>query len=81
MRTFRLDPALLSRLEEASRVSRQSVSTIVRHAIEARCDAILGRSLSYEMRDLLGVVCTSGGRARRTGDAFHQVLRRRRERT
>jgi predicted DNA-binding protein len=70
MRSVRLDDTLEARLEEAARISGQPVSNIIRQAIEARCEAILGQKLAHRLRDVTGVVRSRGGRARRTGREF-----------
>ena len=80
MRSVRLDPTLESRLTEAAKITGQPVSSIIRDAIEERCDAILGDRLIHRMQDLIGVVCTKGGRARRTGEAFRRALQKGRAR-
>ena len=70
MRSVRLDEALEARLEEAARTSGKPVSDIIRQAIEERCAVILGHRLDHRLRDVVGIVRSKGGRARRTGDAF-----------
>ena len=80
MRSVRLSEAMESRLEEAARVSGQPVSSIIRQAIEQRCEQILGKRLAHRLSDIAGTVRSKGGRARRTGDAFRKVVRRRRSR-
>ena len=78
MRSVRLDEALESRLEEAARASGQPVSSIIRQAIKQRCEQILGERLVHRLGDVAGIVRSSGGRARHTGDAFRKQLRQRR---
>ena len=70
MRSVRLDHALESRLAQAARLSGEPVSNVIRQAIEARCEAILGQRLTDRLRDVTGTVRSNGGRARRTGKAF-----------
>lgn len=77
MRSVRLDDALEARLEEAARVSGESVSSIIRHAIEEECANILGERLAPRLADVTGVIRSKGGRARRTGEAFVKELRSR----
>jgi predicted transcriptional regulator len=72
-----LDEALESRLEEAARLSGEPVSSIIRQAIEQRCEQVLGERLDYRLTDVAGLVRSSGGRARHTGDALRKQLRRR----
>lgn len=80
MRSVRLSETLESRLEQAARVSGQPVSSIIRQAIEQRCEQILGERLVHRLSDVAGTVRSKGGRARRTGDAFRKQLRQRRQR-
>lgn len=77
MRSVRLDEALESRLDEAARLSGESVSEIIRHAIEERCNQILGQRLAHRLKDVTGIVRSSGGRARRTGRKLVEGLRKR----
>jgi predicted transcriptional regulator len=78
MRSVRLDDTLESRLEEAARLEGKPVSSIIREAIEKRCEVILGQGLAHRLRDIAGVVRGGGGRARKTGAAFRAALRKRR---
>jgi predicted DNA-binding protein len=80
MRSVRLDQALESRLEQAAQLSGEPVSNIIRQAIEARCEAILGQRLADRLRDVTGTVRSNGGRARRTGKAFGAHLAKERRR-
>jgi predicted DNA-binding protein len=76
MRSVRLDEALEARLEEAALISGKPVSDIIRQAIEERCESILGQRLAHRLRDVTGLVRSKGGRARRTGRAFRESLRK-----
>ena len=76
MRSVRLDEALEARLEEAALISGKPVSDIIRQAIEERCESILGQRLVHRLRDVTGLVRSKGGRARRTGRAFRESLRK-----
>ena len=75
MRSVRLDKAVEAQLEETARVSGESVSNIIRRAIEKHCEEILGQRLAPRLADVIGVVHSRGGRARRTGMAFVENLR------
>mgnify|MGYP001560215742 CR=1 FL=1 len=77
MKSVRLDPALEARLEEAARVTGESVSRIIREAIEARCDQLVEARLDHRLADVIGVVSSTGDRARRTGRAFVAALKAR----
>jgi predicted DNA-binding protein len=76
MRSVRLDEALEARLEEAALISGKPVSDIIRQAIEERCESILGQRLAHRLRDVTGLVRSKGGRARRTGSAFREGLKK-----
>ena len=78
MRSVRLDESLEARLEEAAVLTGQPVSVIIRQAIEERCEAILGQRLAHRLRDVVGIVRSKGGRARRTGEAFRAGVERKR---
>ncbi|MGH8604656.1 MAG: ribbon-helix-helix protein, CopG family [Gammaproteobacteria bacterium] len=80
MRSVRLDTTLEAQLEEAARVSGEPVSKIIRRAIESQCREILGEQLAPRLRDVIGVVNSTGGRATRTGAAFTESLKKRRAR-
>jgi hypothetical protein len=77
MRSVRLDEALEAQLEKASRASGESASNIIRHAVEKHCEQILSQRLAPRLADIIGVVNSHGGRARRTGKAFAENLRSR----
>ncbi|HSR53076.1 MAG TPA: DUF6290 family protein [Acidobacteriota bacterium] len=74
MKSVRLDETLEARLEEAARVSGQSVSAFIRQAIEERCEGILGRRLAPRLKDVAGVIKSQGGRARQSGKGFTQQV-------
>lgn len=80
MKSVRLDETLESRLREAARLAGVPASTFIRQAIEERCDRVLAQRLDLRLADVIGVVNTHGGRARRTGKAFLETLRERRQR-
>jgi hypothetical protein len=73
MRSLRLDDVLEERLQRAAAVRGESVSEFIRRAVGERADATLaGRGGDFD--DVLGVVRGGGGRARRTGEAFTDLL-------
>lgn len=80
MASVRLDSQLEARLERAARAAAMSQSEFIRDALSRRCDEILSGSLAEQLAPVIGIVASSGGRADRTGAAFREVLRRRRER-
>ncbi len=77
MRSVRLGEELEGRLEEAARMTGEPVSELIREAVRARCDAILGARLSSRLADVVGRVASGGGSSRRTGRDFVELLRRR----
>lgn len=70
---MRLDPELEARLQRAAAVKGESVSQFIRRAVAERADATL-RDPSDGFDDVLGVVHGGGGRARRTGAAFTEIM-------
>jgi hypothetical protein len=74
MRSIRLDPELEARLQQAAAVRGESFSEFVRRAAAERADATLGGEAPADFGDVLGAVHGGGGRARRTGAAFTEVL-------
>ena len=63
-KSFRIDPDLERRLEEVARCE----------AIARQCEGVLGKDLSARLADVIGVVESGGGRARRSGRAFKDAL-------
>ncbi len=76
MRSVRLDETLEARLEDAASVSGKPISDIIRQAIEAHCETILGQRLSHRLSDVTGIVRSQGGRARKSGEAFKSALKK-----
>jgi predicted transcriptional regulator len=80
MRSLRLDPDLEARLQEAAAVRGESLSEFIRQAVAERAETTLAvRAGLFD--DVLGVVHAGGGRARRTGAAFTDVVAERSSRT
>ena len=75
MKSVRLDHSLETRLREAARVAGVPTSTFIRQAIEDRCDRVLAGRLDLRLADVIGIVHSQGGRARRTGKAFLDAVR------
>jgi len=73
MRSLRLDDDLEERLRRAATLRGESLSEFIRRAIEDRAKGTLGET-SAGFDDILGVVHGGGGRARRTGEAFREIL-------
>jgi predicted DNA-binding protein len=75
MRSVRLSKEVEKRLAEASRMTGLPVSQIIREAIEAHCDRLLGESFAAKFADLIGSVDSGGGRnSRKTGREFATIL-------
>lgn len=73
MRSLRLDSALEERLQRAASVRGESVSEFIRRAVDERAEATLAGS-EGEFDDIVGVVRSEGGQARRTGEALTDLL-------
>jgi len=73
--SVRLDPELEARLRKLAEVEGVPLSELLRRAAARYCDELTAASLTLKLADVLGVVQSTGGRARRTGEAFRKVLR------
>jgi hypothetical protein len=78
VRSLRLDPELDEKVQRAAAVKGESVSQFIRNAAEERADEILAVRPSDRFADVTGVVHGGGGRARRSGEVFSEVLVKRR---
>jgi predicted DNA-binding protein len=74
--SVRLGRDLEIRLRQVAEVEGVTVSELVRRAVAAYVEEVARDSLRLRLSDVLGVVRSSGGRARRTGEAFRRALRR-----
>lgn len=74
MKTLRLDPRLEKRLQRAAAVVGESLSEFIRRAAAERADTVLNSGDIEDFADVLGVIHGGGGRARRTGEAFSDIL-------
>ena len=74
MKSVRLSKQMEAELEEAARISGESVSSIIRRAVQDRCRSILGDRLDARVNDVAGTIQSNGGRARRSGRAFAESL-------
>ena len=79
MKSVRLDAVLEAKLREAARLDGVSESTLIRQAIEQRCDVILQNRLDLRLADVIGIVDGGGGRAEDSGRKFAELLRERHE--
>jgi predicted DNA-binding protein len=75
-KSFRLDPELQRRLEEAAARQGIPASALIRDAVRQRCDEVLGRSLLEDLGDVVGSIA-AGGSSRHTGRDFGDLLQRR----
>jgi len=80
VKSVRLGRDLQEKLERAARSLAVSQSEFIRDALSRRCDEVLGVSLAQRLAPVVGIVQSSGGRAERSGDAFREILARRRRR-
>lgn len=76
--SVRLDPKLKARLAKLAEAEGVSVSELLRRAAARYCDELAATSLALRLADVVGIVESAGGRARRTGQAFRRALRRQR---
>jgi predicted transcriptional regulator len=79
-KSFRLDPDLERRLEQAAAREGVPASALIRDAVRRRCDEVLGGTLLNELGEIVGAIDVGGDRSRRTGEAFSELLRKRRTR-
>lgn len=74
MKSLRIDPELERRLQQAAAVKGESLSEFIRRAAAERADETLKVSHGGDFDDILGVVHGGGGRARRTGATFTNLI-------
>lgn len=74
VKTVRLTPELEKRLQRAASVAGESLSEFIRRAAAERADTLLRSGDPQDLDDVLGVVHGGGGRARRAGGAFTDLL-------
>ena len=75
MRSLRLDPELDREVRRAAAIKGESVSEFIRQAAAKRAEETLAAGRGRErFVDVAGVVHGGGGRARRSGEAFAEVL-------
>ena len=74
VKSLRLAPELAERLERAAAAAGESLSEFIRRAAAARADAVLSDEVDDDWSDVVGVVHGGGGRARRSGEAFQEIL-------
>jgi hypothetical protein len=74
VKSLRLDPELERRLEAAAAATGESLSEFIRRAAAVRADAVLNPVGGGKFADVAGAVRGGGGRARRSGAAFEELL-------
>ena len=79
-KSFRLDPDLERRLEQAAAREGVPASALIRDAVRRRCDEVLGGTLLHDLGEIVGVIDVGGDQSRDTGGAFAELLRKRRTR-
>jgi hypothetical protein len=77
-KSFRLDPELERRLEQAAAREGVPASALIRDAVRRRCDELLGGTLLGELGSIVGAVDSGAIQSRRTGQAFRELLHARR---
>jgi len=80
MKSVRLNPDLEQKLERAAGAAGMSQSEFIRDAVARRCAEVLGSSLTDRLAPIIGIVNSNGGRADNTGEAFRELLARKRRR-
>lgn len=76
MRSIRLDPELDRKVRKAAAVRGESVSAFIRIAAAMRAEETLSERGRDRFRDVTGAVHGGGGRARRSGEAFAEIVAR-----
>jgi uncharacterized protein DUF1778 len=74
VKSLRLDPQLAERLARAAAACGETLSEFIRRAAAARADVVLSGDADRDWSDVIGVVHGGGGRARRSGEAFSDLL-------
>jgi predicted transcriptional regulator len=76
VRSVRLDPELDRKVRKAAAVRGESVSAFIRNAAAKQAEETLAERGRERFRDVEGAVHGGGGRARRTGEAFTEIVSR-----
>ncbi len=75
--SVRLDPGLTARLRKLAKTEGVPLSELLRRAAARYCNELANASLDLRLADVVGIVRSTGGRARRSGDAFRKALQKR----
>ncbi len=76
--SVRFDPELEARLKALAEAEGVPLSELLRRAAARYYQERAAGNLALRLADVVGRVESTGGRARRTGEAFRKALRRRR---
>ncbi len=74
MRSVRLDKYLDDLVRRAADREGETVSEFLRRAAAERAERTLAIRPTTQLDDVIGAVRSKGGRARRTGEAFGDIL-------
>jgi len=80
MRSVRLDPVLDEQVRRAAQEEGVTVSEFIREAVAERAARTTGGHNRERLSDVIGMVNGSSPQARRTGEAFSELLDARRRR-
>ena len=72
-----MDDDLDEKVRRAAAIRGESVSEFLRQAAAERAEDTLAGTVRERFADVAGAIHGGGGRARRTGEAFRDVLTRR----
>jgi predicted DNA-binding protein len=75
--SVRLDPEVAARLRKMAKTEGVPLSELLRRAAARYCNELANTSLDLRLADVVGVVGSTGGRARRSGEAYRKALQRR----
>jgi hypothetical protein len=64
MKSVRFEKELEERLRQVAKLTRQSESEIIRSAVRAHCEKVLGDRLDRRLADFVGSVASGGGSSR-----------------
>jgi hypothetical protein len=79
MKTVRLGDQLEARVDKIARKTGQSVSQVIRDAVERHCDALAGQTAYDRLADVIGAGSSCGGNARNSGQEFADHLLKKHE--
>ncbi|MGM0381350.1 MAG: ribbon-helix-helix protein, CopG family [bacterium] len=76
MKSVRFSNELERKLMKLAELEQKNQSAVIRQAIEREYERITENRLDVEIDDLIGKLSLGGGRARETGGAFLESVRR-----